>query len=485
MASIKSNMIHGVFWSAIEKYSGIFVSLIISMVLARLLTPEEYGIVAVATVLVTFVQIFSTMGIGPAIIQNKNLSEDDYNNIFTFSFYVGFILASLFGCVSPMIATYYGNEQLSSICKLFSINLLFAALNMVPNALMIKNFRFREIALRTLILQIGAGVVGIVMALNSCGVYSLVIPNLLTTIFIFFINLHFYPIKIKLRPSFSPIKKIYSYSLYQFLFSVTNYFTSNLDKLIIGKYISSSALGYYDKAYRLMQLPLQNVTSVISPVLHPVLSSLQDDLADMASKYNKIVYIIACISFPCAIIFYHTSGELVTLMYGSKWDLSILPLQILTLSLPSHMILATSGSVWQASNATKYLFWVGLFNTIVVVSGYFIAAFYFKSIVAISYAWTVTSYLNFIVTYVLMYKLILKSSILQFLSQFLYPSVNIVLLLIFYTVCGKIMNSFGLILDLAIKGGGGLLLSCCFIQYTNQFNIFGYIYDKYDKLHKK
>lgn len=345
MPSIKQEMLHGVFWSAIEKYSGIVVSLIVSAVLARLISPEDFGTVAIVTVIINFFSIFATMGIFPAIIQRNDLTQKDLDSIFTYSILGGLCLSSLLFCLSWKIADFYNDGSLVFISQILSVNIFFASLNLVPNALMAKNKRFRQIAQRTLSLQVFSGIISIIAAHSGFGIYSLLISPIVTSIGMFLFNIHYYPCHVDFTFDLSPLKKIFSYSSYQFLFEFINYFSRNADKLIIGKYLNMGALGYYDKSYRLMMLPLQNVTSVINPVIQPVLSSLQDDKSELAKKYNKIIQCIAAISFPLAVFLFFAAYEIINIVYGDNWNPAVPVFKILTISLPLQMILSSSGAI--------------------------------------------------------------------------------------------------------------------------------------------
>ena len=277
MAEDKKILLNGVFWNAIQKYSGLVVNIAVSMVLARLLTPEDFGIVAIATVLISFLTMICDMGIGPAIIQRQDLEQKDLDNIYSFTLYVGMGLSLLLFVSSWGIANFYQIEQLKFICQILSVVVLFSAMNMVPNALMTKNFKFREIAKRTLILQVVSGIISVIAAFVGAGVYSLLISPIFTAIGIFFYNRLYFKLSFHLRVGFYSIRKIFSYSAYQFMFKFINFFSANIDKIIIGKTISPALLGQYHKAFQLVQLPLSNVDSVITPVLHPLLAKYQSD----------------------------------------------------------------------------------------------------------------------------------------------------------------------------------------------------------------
>lgn len=415
-------MVYGVIWSAIEKYSGLFVQLLITAVLARLLTPTDFGVIAIATVITTFFNMFTDMGIGSAIVQNQTLSKDDLISLFSFSIYSGSFLALLFFGCSYLIASFYDNKLLLPICQLLSLNLLFAAWNMVPNALMRKAKRFKFIAIRSFVLLVLCGGISVSVAFAGGGVYSLLITPILSSLALFIINYRQYPIKFSFRLRKASLAKVFSFSVFQFLFSFVNYFSRNLDKLILGKYYSMSDLGYYEKSYRLMLLPMNYVTNVVTPVMHPILTTLQDDFAQLADKYNKILKLLLVISFPLGTFLYFSSEDIIVIVFGSQWEAAVPVFRILALSLPLQMILSTTGSIYQAANQTKWMFYGGLCNTAITVGGFIIAAINFEEIAAMAWAWDITLFINVFNSYAILYLLVLRQSLVPLLKNFVYPA---------------------------------------------------------------
>ena len=301
-SNLKQQLFSGVFYTALAKYSGIIISLVVAGVLARLLSPDDFGIVAIATVIIAFFGIFTDMGISPAIIQDKTLTEHELSDIFSFTLWMGIGLSVLFFAASWPIAAYYVSPILRILCQLLCVNLFFASANIVPNALFYKNKEFKFIALRSFGIQVASGVAAVIAALSGAGLYALIISPILSSILIFGISIKRYPQRASLTLGLKAIRKIFSYSVYQFLFNVINYFSRNLDKLLIGKYMSMSQLGYYEKSYRLMMLPLQNITQVITPVMHPVFSDYQNDLQRLSSAYERIMRLLAFIGIPLSVL---------------------------------------------------------------------------------------------------------------------------------------------------------------------------------------
>ena len=235
--------------NAAGKYSKILLSLVVNAFLARLLSAEDYGVVAVITVFSTFFTTLSDMGFGAAIIQNKQLNKEDINNIYSFTVYVSFLLMVLFAFASYPIAAFYEDDVYIPLGLLLSVSLLFNSLNMVPNGILNRDKKFVSIAARTVVVYIGAAVITIVFAFMGLSYYSLAIQAILTAFFTFVWNY------VTTKPQFFPrfnmksIRKVLNYSGYQFAFNLVNYFSRNLDNLLTGKFMGSAELGYYNKAY--------------------------------------------------------------------------------------------------------------------------------------------------------------------------------------------------------------------------------------------
>lgn len=408
MGTLRKEFTHGVFWIALAKYSGLLINLLITAILARHVAPAAFGTIAIATVILHFLQIFTDLGIGPAIIQYKELTKQQIHSIFTFSIYLGFFLALILFSLSGVISDFYKDSTLVTVCKILAVNLFFNAINIVPNGLMSREKRFRAIGLRTVSIQILCGCIAVWGAIHGWDVYALLVTPFFTAIGVFMINFYNYPQHFVTRLDAHALKIISSFSVYQFLFSFCNYFSRNLDQLIIGKRFTMAELGYYDKSYRLMKLPLQNVTSVLNPVLHPVLSTLKDDKVQLCQKNTKLIKIISNFSFPVGLICYFCAAEIIHLFYGDNWDNSIPVFRILALSLPLQMILSSSGAVYQASGMTKHMFINGIINTICTSTGFAVAAIWGKSIEAMAWAWDITLFINFVISYFIMYRYTFK-----------------------------------------------------------------------------
>ena len=170
--NLKSQLFSGVFYTALAKYSGVVISLVVAGVLARLLSPDDFGIVAIATVIIAFFNLFTDMGVSPAIVQHKTLTREELSDIFSFTVWTGIGISVLFFAASWLIADYYNSDILRTLCQLLSVNLFFASATIVPGALFYRNKEFKFIAVRSFVIQISAGAAAVTAALCGAGLYA-------------------------------------------------------------------------------------------------------------------------------------------------------------------------------------------------------------------------------------------------------------------------------------------------------------------------
>ena len=196
MSNIKQQLASGVFYTAVAKYTGVLVSIVITGILSRLLTAEEYGTIIPVVVLINFFTIFGDIGIGPAIIQNKDLSGREINSLFSFTILMGIVLSGLFFCGSWLIAYVYESDILVVLCQLLSVSLFFSCANVVTNALLYKAKLFKYLAIRSLVAQVVAGLISIVAAYCGAGIYALVIQSILSCVFLFLVSYIKNPLKL-------------------------------------------------------------------------------------------------------------------------------------------------------------------------------------------------------------------------------------------------------------------------------------------------
>lgn len=477
MSNVKKDLTKGIVFTAIAKYSGMIVQLFITAVLARLLTPFDFGIVAIATVFITFFNIFTDVGIGPAIIQSKDLTKQDLNYIFSLTCYIGLVCSLIFYSLSWPIATFYNNPKLVHICQLLAIPILLTSLDIVPNGLLLKAKRFKYIAIRTLAAQVISGSCAVIAALYGWNIYALLVTPILSGLILFLLNFRQYPQHFYFKIKKEPIKKIFSFSLYQFLFNFINYFSRNLDKLLIGKFLGMSPLGYYEKSYRLMMLPLQNITFVITPALQPVFSQFQDDYSKLSYYYSKILYYLGWLSFPLTVLLFFISKEAILLFFGDQWENAVPVFRILTLSVSMQILISTTGSIYQSANATRQMFISGVWGAIFIISGFTIPIFIFGTIESVAYGFLCAQLANFIQSFGLLFK-ILKYPASKILLKWLHPFIFSIFLFICFYILSTILKNNSLITTLIIKTFIWLIIVITYLQVLKIVDFRSFIAEK-------
>ena len=471
--SVGRELASGVFYTSVAKYAGVAVTLLVTAVLSRLFTSEEFGVVNIATVIIAFFAIFSDLGIGPAVIQHRQLSRRELGSIFSLTLWSAAIISLLFFAASDLIASFYDNsETLRDVCRILSANLFFATANIVPNALVMRDKRFRFAAVRSLAVQVAGGAAGITAAYAGAGIYALTINPVFSSVMLFAINYREYPLKPRLRSVRSAASKVFSFSAYQFSFQLLNFFSRNLDKLLMGRYMSLSDLGYYDKSYRLMMMPLQNIAFVISPVMHPVFAQMQDNRRKLAESYMKVIRLLAFIGLPLSAVLWFTAEELVLIIFGGQWGPSIPAFRILALSVGIQIVMSTSGSIFQAANATRMLFICGLFSSTLNVAAICTGIFAFGTLEAVAWAICLSFAVNFVQCYHALFCLTLRVRWGRFWRSFLSPLLLTAILTLTLTgIAWLLPPQMPLILSLAVKCVAALAVWLAYIQLGGEYNL--------------
>ena len=387
--SIKA--IKATIWSAFGVYTNRFLSLGIAAVLSRLLTPKDFGTIAMVTVISGFMSIFAESGIGSVAVQFRKLEKRDHQTMLTLSLCLGLVFAFLLAALGSYIAVFFHNSDLKLVVVVMAVAIPFSTLGIVPRGLLQRDMRFREISVINIGAALGAGLIGILMACTGWGYWALVAQTLANSLFSSCFTMFIARLAPVPRWDIRIVKEIFNYSGNLTLFSMINYWARNLDNLLIGKFIGSAPLGYYNRAYQLMMLPLSMLTGVITPVLHSALAERQNDIPAMYRGYLKVIKMIGLISIPGMTYAVILSPELIHVVWGNQWEQTIPIFAILGLNGLFQPILSTTGTVFLARNKTDLLFKCGIISTILLCSGIVVGLPYGIKGVAIGY--TIASYL--------------------------------------------------------------------------------------------
>lgn len=339
--SLRQKTVSGVFWSGIERFSVQGIQFLIEIIMARLLTPSDYGVIGMLAIFLAISQSFIDSGFSNALIRKPNRTEVDYSTVFYFNIIVGTFFYFLLFFTSPLIADFYKTPILEPITKVVALNLFINSLVVVQRARLTIAINFKTQAKASLIAVLISGIIGITLAYQGFGVWSLVVQSVCNT----GINMILLWIFSKWKPlktfSYQSFKEMFSYGSKLLLSGLIDTTYKNIYTIVIGKKFAATELGYYTRADQFAQFPSSNVTGVLQRVTFPVLSSIQNDEERLRNVYRKYLRISSYVIFPLMIGLAAVASPFIRLILTDKWEGVILLLQILCIArmwYPVHAI---------------------------------------------------------------------------------------------------------------------------------------------------
>jgi len=419
--SIKQELRSGIFYTFIFRYAQYAIQLVTSAILARLLTPEEFGVVAIINVFVLFFLILSTFGLGTAVIQRQNLSPQNIHSLFIVTIIFGIGFSLIFFASAPIISSLFNNNEYNKITRLLSVSMFFNTVNSIPYSIMMKEKKFKTIGIVSFWVGIITGIIAVILALYGFSYYSLVYKSILESILVFSIYFRLSKIKIFKRVSFKIFFEVFSYSAFQLLYNVVAYLSKNLDILIIGKYLGASRLGLYDRAYRLLST-VNGLTLVFSPVIHPVLSAHQKDWDLIFNVFKKITKYLFLLGLPLSVFLHFSSKEIILILYGGQWLKSVPVFEFLSMIIWIQIILSSTYSFFQVLGKTSYLLLTGLVFLLSIFIAVYVGVFINNNIVSVAFYLVFAYLVIFLFAYYLLIVKLFKEKVKVMLSTF-YPGI--------------------------------------------------------------
>lgn len=324
-------MFRNIIWDLIGKFGIQIISLCISIVLTRLLTPAEYGIMGMAMVIITFAHIFLDLGFNRAIIQNAEVSQVQYSTIFFLNLGIASFLASICFFLATPLSAFYHQPLIKPVFRVLSVSFLLNGLNLVPSAILYKRLQFKVNSIQTLISAIVSGIVGVFMAFKGYGVWSLVSQSLIGSILLLVMNF----IYTKWYPSFNlsivSIKPLWKYGSRLFASGILDNLYTRLDTFIIGKIFVPDILGFYTRAQGMDNLVKQFSASSIMGSLFPYIAKHQDNRVFLKELYLKYLHIILFISVGLSGALFLIAKDLFTILFTTKWIFSAELFQLMSI----------------------------------------------------------------------------------------------------------------------------------------------------------
>lgn len=327
--NIKNRAISGAIWTGIEKILRQVVQFIFGIILARLLDPSDYGVVGMLAIFMAIATTFTDSGMGSALIQKKDKSEDDYNTVFWFNLIVSIIFYVLLFIGAPYIADFYHLPILKEVTPVISITLVLGALSTVHTTRLSINLQFREQSIISIVSMIATGIIGIALAYLGYGVWALVFQNIassLLTVILVWLALRWVP---RLSFSMKSFRELFGFGSRILGSSLINTIYRNISTLVIGRLFSPDQIGYYNRGVGYAHMPTDMVQDMALKVNYPILAKLKDNNDQLLSAYKKLMSLPLYILYPILIGMVVTADPLISVMIGDKWLPCVPVMQIL------------------------------------------------------------------------------------------------------------------------------------------------------------
>jgi O-antigen/teichoic acid export membrane protein len=339
--SLKNKTVKGVAWSAIDNVVQFGVTFVVGIILARLLSPDDYGLIGIIGIFTAVCTALINGGMGSALIRKKDATDDDYNTVFIVNNCVSLVLYAVIFFCAPLIADFFYREELVALTRVASLGMIIGALAMVQQTRLTKCIDFKTQTKITLVASLVSGVIGIAMALMGFGVWALVAQHLssqiIRTLLLWFFN-KWIP---KLRFSTDSFHELFGFGWKMMVSGVLDTIWKELYQVVVGKFYSPATLGQYTRAKQFSTLFSSNLTSVIQRVTYPVLSNIQDDKERMVSAYRRIIKVTMFVTAICMFFLGAVSEPLLYCLIGPKWHEAAIYLPLICISgslYPLHAI---------------------------------------------------------------------------------------------------------------------------------------------------
>ena len=327
--SLKQKAASGMVWTALQRYSKMGIQFVSGIILARLLTPYDYGCIGMLSIFMVLAEVFIDGGFGSALIQKKNPSQVDYSTIFFWNIGVAFLMYFILYACAPTIARFYNIPVLSSVLRVQGLVLFMYAFNIIQRNQLKKKLNFKVLSIVSITTAILALGTTIVMAYKGFGVWSLVAQNLIYASFPALV-FWFY---IKWRPqwvfSWASFKELFGFGFYMFLTHLINTFGQKIQGLLIGKVYNPTTMGYYSKAAGTERLASHSISSVMTQVTYPLFAEVQDDKEKLGNMIKRLTMTLAFVTFPLMFILLLCAKPIFVLLYSDRWVNSVPYFQVL------------------------------------------------------------------------------------------------------------------------------------------------------------
>lgn len=373
--SLKDKTVKGTFWSAADAFLGQGVTFIVGIILARLLTPEEFGLVGLVLVFVVVLSGIVDAGFSQALIRKKNTTADDYNTMFVTNMVTSIVLFVLLYVVAPSIASFFSRPELVDLTRVTGLVLILQALSITQTTILTKQIDFKTKTKASVISAVLSGVIGITMAYMGYGVWALVGQRLSMTLIYslcMWLLIRWWP---KLRFVKGSFHHMWGFGWKLMLSGILNNIWNQLYPLVVGKFYSPASLGQYTRSEQYSSLISMNLTTIIQRVSYPVLSQIQDDRERMVSGYRKIIklsmFVTVILMFSLAAV----SEPLIYCLIGPQWHEAAIYLPLICINMALYPLHAINLNMLQVQGRTDIFLYLEIIKKIIAIGPVIVGIF--------------------------------------------------------------------------------------------------------------
>lgn len=404
------------------RYSVYAVNVLSMMVLARIFSPEIFGVIASITVFSIFFQMLSEAGLGPAVINLESLDKINRNGIFGLTVCVGVVVGLLFYVCSPVFFLIYKTDESLRVIPYVAASLVCYSSAILPMAFLLREQSFGRIAVIGAASEVISTISTVALLQITEPIHALASKSFISAATNFSLSYYFSGNSQFGRPAlgwrFAAIKPLLSFSANQFGFNLANFFTRNLDNILVARYLGAAHLGVYDKAYQIMRYPLLLLTFAMTPAIQPVIRRHAGDI-DAVEKIHRDLALKLSVSGALVGLFvFAFASNIVSILLGENWREVIPVVRVLALAIPVQVVLSSSGSFFQALNRVDIMLKCGIFSSVVTLV-LIVCGIMMGGLIGLSWAIVLAFHINFIQAYYLLYSRVFGRKYGIFLRQML------------------------------------------------------------------
>jgi|KBSSwiStaDraftv2_1062776.scaffolds.fasta_scaffold03219_3 O-antigen/teichoic acid export membrane protein len=385
--TLRTHVLSGIKWTAGAKLAGQVVTWAITLIVMRLLSPGDYGLLAMASVFIALLLVLAEAGLGPALVQWKDFDPALLKPAFGVIIVINVALFALSFAAAPLLASFFREERLIAVVRVLAAQFIIMIATVIPEAMLTRQLQFKSLSLIELLAAVSASVVSLLLAWFGYGVWALVAGSMASRVLRAVALNVLAPLRVVPTASLKDIRRLLGFGGNVTGARLLSFVFNQADVVVVGRMLGNELLGLYSVAMHLASMPVQRVSSILNQVTFPVIARFQDDRVAIADFVRRAVRGLSLIAFPVLWGMSCTAGEIVAVVLGPKWHDAIVPLQVLALMMPVKMIVNFLPAATDALGRPDLGFQNVLLATLVMPLAFVVGARW--GIDGIAFAWLV------------------------------------------------------------------------------------------------